>query len=986
MNKQGKLLIIGFGPGALEHITGRALAALDESEAVIGYTTYVDLIRPLLRHQEIVGTGMTEEVSRAQEAVRRAEAGQNIAVISSGDAGVYGMAGLVYEVLIERGWSRSEGVQVEVIPGISAIQSCSSLLGAPIMHDSCTISLSDHLTPWESIAARVEAAGAADFVIAFYNPRSGRRTRQIEEARTILLRYRDPATPVGIVKSAYRDRQQTVVTTLQDMLEHEIGMLSTVVVGNSATIVYEDLMITPRGYERKYSLGAQTQTLKPHERLRTAAEPWSLAAAESGQAEGAACAGAAKTVDAGREAAVAGSEAEPGQREAADSVRIERAVACSEAGSGRAEEAAEQSLAAAPQMERLRSLSDHLTASTDSSFELEIAPAAGSRSFSGDQMKLLAELAGSEGQLVYTKDGYFLLRGSRSEGTEAGARLLEAGLNVSTPGDYVKVKTCGFCELRRSGALSAAVHLHTLLHGMAVPRELHISVAGCGMACSSAVLDDIGLVMSRGSYELYLGGKKSGRGAHAGILVREGMDEEQAVAAVAAAVEEYRINGREQERYHAFRERMDSASGSAAHTSDNNNNIEGVQTMRTVLLVGHGSRVQAGNEELLEFTRLLAARKPELKVETCFIELASPSIAGGIARCIEGGAAEIYVVPIILFAAGHSKLDIPMAIDEAKQRYPGVKFIYGRPLGVQDRAVDILLERIQEAERLPVAQEKAAGGMDLELRGNAASTIEDKDTIVLLMGRGGSDPDANSDLYKISRLLWERTGYRSVESCFIAIAKPSLPDGLERCLALGARRIIVLPYLLFTGVLMQQFAERVAQFAAEHPELEVQIGGTLGAHPLLADMLTERIEETLEGHAFSNCDNCKYRDAASLHHHHHHHGEEGHGEHGHGHHGHGHHSHEGHGHGHHGHREHGHVHEHRHGNHEHGHHECAHQGHDEHGHTHEHQHHCQGQHVHHECAHHGHEEHTHGRHGQHGQHDVTEAANPADGLALRQPR
>ncbi|MFD1908548.1 CbiX/SirB N-terminal domain-containing protein [Paenibacillus rhizoplanae] len=113
-----------------------------------------------------------------------------------------------------------------------------------------------------------------------------------------------------------------------------------------------------------------------------------------------------------------------------------------------------------------------------------------------------------------------------------------------------------------------------------------------------------------------------------------------------------------------------------------------------------------------------------------------------------------------------------------------------------------------------------------------------------------------------------------MESCFIAIAKPSLPDGLERCLALGARKIIVLPYLLFTGVLMQQFAERVAQFAAEHPGLEVEIGGTLGAHPLLADMLTERIEETLEGRAFSNCDNCKYRDAASLHHHHHH-GEEG---------------------------------------------------------------------------------------------------------------
>lgn len=143
---------------------------------------------------------MTEEVSRAQEAVRRAEAGQSIAVISSGDAGVYGMAGLVYEVLIERGWKRAGGVEVEVIPGISAIQSCSSLLGAPIMHDACTISLSDHLTPWESIAARVDAAGAADFVIAFYNPRSGKRKRQIEEARSILLRYRDPSTLLALSK------------------------------------------------------------------------------------------------------------------------------------------------------------------------------------------------------------------------------------------------------------------------------------------------------------------------------------------------------------------------------------------------------------------------------------------------------------------------------------------------------------------------------------------------------------------------------------------------------------------------------------------------------------------------------------------------------------------------------------------------------------------------------------------------------------------
>uniref|UniRef100_UPI0011EB700A precorrin-3B C(17)-methyltransferase n=1 Tax=Paenibacillus terrae TaxID=159743 RepID=UPI0011EB700A len=280
MSPLGKLLVIGFGPGDMEHITKRALDALAESEVIIGYNTYVDLIRPLLNGQEIVRTGMTEEVSRAQEAVRQAEMGKKVAVISSGDAGVYGMAGLVYEVLMQKGWRREDGVEVEVVPGISAIQSCASLLGAPVMHDACTISLSDHLTPWETIVKRVEAAASADFVIALYNPRSGRRTRQIVETQSILLRYRDPQTPVGLVKSAYRDRQQVIVTTLENMLNHDIGMLTTVIIGNSSTMVYDGLIVTPRGYQRKYTLGATEQALKPHQRLRTEAEPWSLGAEE----------------------------------------------------------------------------------------------------------------------------------------------------------------------------------------------------------------------------------------------------------------------------------------------------------------------------------------------------------------------------------------------------------------------------------------------------------------------------------------------------------------------------------------------------------------------------------------------------------------------------------------------------------------------------------------------------------------------------------
>ncbi|MFE5278927.1 precorrin-3B C(17)-methyltransferase, partial [Bacillus cereus] len=177
--KVGKIYVVGFGPGSEEHITARAIYALQHSDYIIGYKTYVDLIEHLVTAKSIVSTGMTEEVSRAQEAVKQAESGHTVSVISSGDSGVYGMAGLVYEVLIEKGWSEENGIGVEIVPGISAINSCASLLGAPVMHDACTISLSDHLTPWKVIEKRIEAAGMADFVIALYNPKSGRRTRQI---------------------------------------------------------------------------------------------------------------------------------------------------------------------------------------------------------------------------------------------------------------------------------------------------------------------------------------------------------------------------------------------------------------------------------------------------------------------------------------------------------------------------------------------------------------------------------------------------------------------------------------------------------------------------------------------------------------------------------------------------------------------------------------------------------------------------------------
>jgi precorrin-3B C17-methyltransferase len=197
---------------------------------------------------------MTEELDRARKAVDFAYAGRKVALISSGDVGIYGMAGPALEILKEKGWRRGCGVDVEVVPGVTALSACGSVLGAPIIHDFAAISLSNLLTPWEVIVKRIEAAAAADYIIALYNPKSGRRTQQIVETQKILLKYRRPDTPVGIVKSGLRQGQRVVQTTLADMLNHEIGMLTTILVGNSTTFTYEGLMITPRGYQHKYEL------------------------------------------------------------------------------------------------------------------------------------------------------------------------------------------------------------------------------------------------------------------------------------------------------------------------------------------------------------------------------------------------------------------------------------------------------------------------------------------------------------------------------------------------------------------------------------------------------------------------------------------------------------------------------------------------------------------------------------------------------------
>jgi len=255
---KGKVFVVGFGPGHREHLTYRAREAIKSSDCVVGYITYLKLIRELLDGKEIVRGGMTEEVGRAITAVEEARKGKIVSIISSGDAGVYGMAAPVFEVLMEQGWKPGDDPEVEVVPGITSVNACSTLLGAPLSHDFCTISLSDLLTPWQTIEERLEAAAQGDFITGLYNPKSGRRTEQIVKAQEIFLKHRDPDTPVGLIKSGFRKRQKVDVTTLKDFLNYDIGMLTTVIIGNSSTTNYEGLLITPRGYKRKYNLSENT--------------------------------------------------------------------------------------------------------------------------------------------------------------------------------------------------------------------------------------------------------------------------------------------------------------------------------------------------------------------------------------------------------------------------------------------------------------------------------------------------------------------------------------------------------------------------------------------------------------------------------------------------------------------------------------------------------------------------------------------------------
>lgn len=538
----GALLIVGIGPGDPHHMTGRALEALASADVVIGYSGYIDLLRPVLPGLDYRPSAITQEDLRARTAVELALDGKRVALVGSGDAGVYGLAGLALEHLEARD---AADLPVEVVPGVTAALSAAALLGAPLGHDFACISLSDLLTPWETIRVRIEAAAAADFVIALYNPRSARRVQPFAEACAILRRHRAPETPVGIVRNAFREEQRVTLTTLACLAEAAVDMLTTVIVGNRSTRRWRDRLITPRGYH-------------PVPRCETPPP------------------------------------ADP-----------------------------------APEPD-----------------------------------------------------------------TAASARSVP----VSAPG---------------AGA-----------------RDV-------------------------------------------------------------------------------------------------------------VLLVGHGTRDAAGLAQYRAFAEALARSSGERIVPAC-LELNDPDIPTALARCIAEGAQHITVLPLLLGAATHQKNDIPTALAWARARYPDVHFCYGTPLGAHAGIAEALAGRAEEA---------LAGLPELPR----------SETAVLLVGRGSSDPDSNADLFKTGRLLYECHEWGWVECCYIAMARPDLPEGIERCVRLGARRIVLVPHMLFTGVLDRRIDRIASEMRQRYPEVEIVRAAPLGAHPRVLEVAMQRIAEARTGDARANCDACRYR-------------------------------------------------------------------------------------------------------------------------------
>ena len=253
---------MSLGPGGLSYMLPGALEAINSAEIVVGYKVYLGLIADLIEGKEIISSGMRKEIERCQAAIEYASGGNRVVIVSSGDAGIYGMAGLIFDLCREqdiqisheqKGSGEAVDFYIDVIPGVAAFNAAASLVGAPLMHDFAAISLSDHLTPWQVIEKRLGAAASADFVIAIYNPRSNTRPHLLQQAQQVLLTHRPPATPVAVVRRATRDGQWQCLTTLGEIPIAEVDMQTILIVGNSNTYLWKGWMVTPRGYLEKYN-------------------------------------------------------------------------------------------------------------------------------------------------------------------------------------------------------------------------------------------------------------------------------------------------------------------------------------------------------------------------------------------------------------------------------------------------------------------------------------------------------------------------------------------------------------------------------------------------------------------------------------------------------------------------------------------------------------------------------------------------------------
>ncbi|MFF5538361.1 sirohydrochlorin chelatase [Streptomyces cinerochromogenes] len=260
-------------------------------------------------------------------------------------------------------------------------------------------------------------------------------------------------------------------------------------------------------------------------------------------------------------------------------------------------------------------------------------------------------------------------------------------------------------------------------------------------------------------------------------------------------------------------------------------------TPPALLIAGHGTRDDAGAEAFRDFVRELGRRHPGLPVAGGFIELSPPPLGEAVTELVEQGVRRFAAVPLMLVSAGHAKGDIPAALAREKERHPGISYTYGRPLGPHPALLNVLERRLDEV----------------------LGDTDRSEVTVLLVGRGSTDPDANAEVFKAARLLWEGRGYGGVETAFVSLAAPDVPSGLDRCAALGARSIVVLPYFLFTGILPDRVRQQTGEWAAAHPDLDVRSADVIGPEPELLDLVMERYEEAVKGDLRMNCDSCVYR-------------------------------------------------------------------------------------------------------------------------------